>query len=138
MPRCIWVWDIERVKLAAVVVQLENVLQARWQPNPELSRSLLAFCTGTPRVYFWVADDRKSLERMAGKENGENEEESPTAAGKTFWSPLPDSNLFQVLNIRWNADGNKLVVIGRDRFCTCDIMFNSSYTGATLELSSPI
>ena len=140
MPRCMWVWNIERVKLTAVVVQLENILQARWQPNPELNKNIIAFCTGTSRVYFRVASEShgKNGDKMAGKENAENDEDCPTTTGTTFWSPLPDSDTFQVMNLRWNATGNKIVVMGRDRFCCCDILFNSNYTGVKLEVSSPI
>ena len=140
MPRCIWLWDVERVKLVAVIVQLENVLQARWQPNPELNKNVIAFCTGTPRVYFWVADGSHGNigDKIARKENGETDEICPSISGTTFWSPLPDSDSFQVMNLRWNAAGNKIVAIGRDRFCCCDIMFNSDYTGVKLEVSSSI
>jgi hypothetical protein len=30
---------------------MDNIVSAQWRPHP--AESLLAFCTGTSRVYFW-------------------------------------------------------------------------------------
>ena len=41
------------VKILALLVQLENILAARWRPDTTSHQRIIAFCTGTPRVYFW-------------------------------------------------------------------------------------
>lgn len=104
------------MKLVAVMVQLENILAARWHPEPQLVQMTLAFCTGTPRVYFWSQSD---------SEIGVDGADDEACIGCSFWIDLPAGNTFAVTNLKWNSDGTKLCLLGRDRFCTCDIDFSS-------------
>jgi hypothetical protein len=82
MPRCLWIFNTLDATLRTIIVQLDNITCAQWRPlvvnsdensdpeaasNPSSSSSsssalsatatsskpLLAFCVGTPRVYFW-------------------------------------------------------------------------------------
>lgn len=51
-PRCLWVWNALEAKLIALVVQMRSVLAAQWRPTA--GRAVLAYCTGTERVYVWT------------------------------------------------------------------------------------
>ena len=103
-PRCLWVWSAMEAKLAALLVQLENVTCARWRP----CGTVLAYCCNTPRVYFW------------------------TASGPS-WSDLPalstpDGTMApgNVSGIKWSPDGKKLVLMSKDQFRTCDVSFEET------------
>lgn len=50
-PRCIWVWNALDASLVALLVQAHPVLCASWRPKS--SKPILAFCTGSERVYIW-------------------------------------------------------------------------------------
>ena len=60
--RCLWVWSTLEAKLTALVVQIEPIVCAQWRPYVPLSATdnkdsrnerMLAYCTGTTRIYFW-------------------------------------------------------------------------------------
>ena len=61
-------------------------------------------------------------------------DEDNLGQGYSFWSELPIEAAFPVLNIRWNANGSKLILLGRDRFCSCDIIFDETHTSAVLSV----
>lgn len=49
MPYAVWVWDVQQLRLLAVLEQLAPVRTFQWDPQ----RPRLALCTGGPRVYLW-------------------------------------------------------------------------------------
>ena len=51
-PRCLWIWNGLEAKLVALLVQMQSVLSAQWKPTP--GSAVLAYCTGTERVYIWT------------------------------------------------------------------------------------
>ena len=60
--RCLWVWSTLEAKLTALVVQMEPIVCAQWRPYIPISATdskesnterMLAYCTGTSRIYFW-------------------------------------------------------------------------------------
>ena len=60
--RCLWVWSTLEAKLTALVVQIEPIVCAQWRPYVPLSATdnkdsnnerMLAYCTGTTKIYFW-------------------------------------------------------------------------------------
>lgn len=70
MPRCLWVWSTLEAKLQALIIQIDPILCAQWRPSVEEKEGeegdgeerngynsktpVLAFCTGTARIYFWT------------------------------------------------------------------------------------
>ncbi|GJM91473.1 hypothetical protein PR202_ga07848 [Eleusine coracana subsp. coracana] len=50
MPTALWIWDICRLELAAVLVQKDPIRAAAWDPNcPRL-----ALCTESTHLYMWT------------------------------------------------------------------------------------
>ena len=49
MPNCVWVWDMQRVGLQAVLEQASAVRCFLWDPR----RPRLALCTGNNKLYLW-------------------------------------------------------------------------------------
>jgi hypothetical protein len=125
-PRCVWVWRPLHAQLLALIVTLEPVLCARWRsapqnasdPAPPASEEadVLAFCTGTDRVYFWTA-----------------------AGGVTFadMSALTSDHLggsgarhgFAVISLRWAEDGSTLLLRGKESHCACQVSLPISLKG---------
>jgi WD40 repeat protein len=98
-PRCLWVWSTLDAKLKALLVQLDNVSCCRWRPfhsGDTNTKPLLAFCCGSPRVYFW-------------------------SEGGTSWVDL--TYPMNVTALRWNDNGSQLILLARSGFCTCDVVF---------------
>ena len=72
--------------------------------------NLLAFCTGTSRVYIFSIVPLETQDNQSIKNN-------------LFWLDLPLNNSFPILNLKWNDDGNKLCLIGRDKFSISELNF---------------
>ena len=117
------------IKLSSLIVNLDNILAARWSPSKVLSKPLLAFCAGSPRVYFWCPS---ALEEQSPSEKVQ----SDSIESSTFWADLPRGISFPVLNLKWSSDGSKLVLCGRDNFCVCEVHFSEAATTQTLTLDA--
>lgn len=87
MPKCVWIWDVSRLRQVAVLYQLENVRAMQWHPN----RSILAIASGTATVHFW----------------------SPNGG---LCAQVPAKSEFKVLNLRWSPDGKSLALLDNKRF----------------------
>ena len=127
-PQCLWIWDGLQAQLASLLVQLDSITCARWRPlvtydskAGDSSRavdaiSVLAFCCGAPRIYFWSPE-----------------------AGPT-WADLPidpDTGSSIVANsVQWSADGMRLLVQGSEGLCTAAV-FLDKQGGAQGVLSPP-
>jgi hypothetical protein len=66
-------------------------------------------------VYFWSF-------------NADREQEE----GVAFWVDLPTQSSFPVLNLKWNKDGSKLILSGRDSYCVCGVHFDAALSKAVL------
>ena len=60
-PRCLWIWDALHASLLAVLVQLLPIQCAAWRPSASSAEPILAFCTGTERIYFWSSGSGPSF-----------------------------------------------------------------------------
>ena len=49
MPTSLWVWDMRKLCLLAVLEQLAPVRCFQWDPK----RPRLALCTGNGKLYLW-------------------------------------------------------------------------------------
>lgn len=50
----VWVWDVARMCLAAVLQHACSVCELAWNPKPEGDAAQLAVVTASPSVYFWT------------------------------------------------------------------------------------
>ncbi|KAG1354396.1 putative WD repeat-containing protein WRAP73 [Cocos nucifera] len=92
MPTVLWIWDICRLELAAVLVQKEPIRAAAWEPTcPRL-----VLCTGSPHLYMW----------------------SPSGACCVN-IPLPN---FVIYDLKWNSDGSCLLLKDRESFCCAAVV----------------
>jgi hypothetical protein len=104
---------------------------------------VLAFSCNTPRVYFWtlqgsswadlpqivapasLADDPPKPPPSHRSLSGTRSAKPPTLALSDGGSDLDRGagvNL-AVLSLKWSPDGKQLLLIGKDRFCVCDVSF---------------
>ncbi|KAG9481957.1 hypothetical protein GDO78_010932 [Eleutherodactylus coqui] len=49
MPCCVWIWDIQKMRLSVVLEQTSPVRTFHWDPV----QPRLAICTGNSKVYLW-------------------------------------------------------------------------------------
>ena len=133
-PRCMWVWNAYDCKLINLTVLMESIVCMRWRPRLVVQEegrdvvmpSVLAMCTGTSRVYFWTSGTGKHC-------NGHNtwadlpllaataSSIAQTKAGAT--GVASGAAAFGIYNLRWSSDGQKLLLVGRDTSCTCEINY---------------
>lgn len=87
MSTVLWIWDISRLELAALLIQKEPIRAAAWDPvYPRV-----ALCTGSSHLYMW------------------------TPAGACCVNvPLPQ---FVVSDLKWNPEGTSLLLKDREALC---------------------
>jgi len=92
MPTAIWVWDLGRLTLTALLLHRSPVRSFSWDTSKAAvgDSSRLAISTADPFLFFW----------------------SPVEAAATP-CPLPQTRLF------WRGDGKSLLLQDRDRACIC-------------------
>lgn len=49
VPNAVWIWDVRKLRLFAVLEQLRPVRSFHWDPQ----QPRLAICTGGSKVYLW-------------------------------------------------------------------------------------
>ncbi|KAG9149858.1 hypothetical protein Leryth_022098 [Lithospermum erythrorhizon] len=87
MPTVLWIWDINHLELAAILIQKDPIRAAVWDP----SSTRLVLCTGSSHLYMWT----------------------PSGA-YCIAVPLP---MFSVIDLKWNPDGSCLLVKDKESFC---------------------
>jgi hypothetical protein len=146
-PRCLWIWESIREHLVALIVQLDPIYCAKWRPVISIKKNefinndddqeedscnnkykeahpLLAYCTGTRRVYFW-------------SENGSSWTDLPhLGTSKSIHEEdikvkIPTMN---VTSVDWSNDGKKLILSNKEYFCTCDVSFGLSTNNSSPDI----
>ncbi|KAK3278435.1 hypothetical protein CYMTET_13627 [Cymbomonas tetramitiformis] len=87
MPTAVWIWDMDSLELATVLLQQDPVKATVWDPV----HLRLAISTGGSRVYVWTPDGASCVH-----------------------VPLPG---FHAHNIAWNPAGTVFVLADKDTFC---------------------
>lgn len=90
MPCTLWIWDVQKLKLSAVITQGTAIKYVEWDPR----QSRLALCTGTNRLYMWSPAGSLSVE-------------------------VPVEGVFNVHSLKWHPDGNTILLLGKDQMCVC-------------------
>ncbi|XP_048751589.2 WD repeat-containing protein WRAP73-like [Ostrea edulis] len=90
MPNTLWIWDVQKLKLCAVLTQGAVIKCVEWDPlQPRLS-----LCTGTNKLYMWSPAGSLAVE-------------------------VPVEGVFNVHSLRWHPDGNTILLLGKDQMCVC-------------------
>ncbi|XP_017398173.1 WD repeat-containing protein WRAP73 isoform X2 [Cebus imitator] len=90
IPNAVWVWDIQKLRLFAVLEQLSPVRAFQWDPQ----QPRLAICTGGSRVYLWSPAGCLSVQ-------------------------VPGEGDFAVLSLCWHLSGDSMALLSKDHFCLC-------------------
>ncbi|XP_077314365.1 WD repeat-containing protein WRAP73 isoform X2 [Lithobates pipiens] len=91
MPYCVWIWDIQKMRLSVVLEQTSAVRSFHWDPV----QPRLAICTGNSRVYLW----------------------SPSGCVSVH---VPVEGNFSVLSLSWHPLGeDSLLLLSKDHLCLC-------------------
>ncbi|XP_060787460.1 WD repeat-containing protein WRAP73 isoform X3 [Neoarius graeffei] len=91
MAQCVWLWDMQRLSLQAVLEHTSAVRCFAWDPR----RPRLALCTGNTKLYLW----------------------SP--AGCVSVKVEVEGIGLQVQSLFWHCDGESLILLGKDQLCVC-------------------
>lgn len=87
MPTVLWVWDVQHLELAAILIQKDPIRAAAWDPTcPRL-----VLCTGSSNLYMWTPSGAYCIN-----------------------VPFPQ---FCVLDLKWNSDGSCLLLKDKESFC---------------------
>ncbi|KAH6790477.1 Transducin/WD40 repeat-like superfamily protein [Perilla frutescens var. frutescens] len=87
MPTVLWVWDVQHLELAAILIQKDPIRAAAWDPTcPRL-----VVCTGSTNLYMWTPSGAYCIN-----------------------VPFPQ---FSVLDLKWNSDGSCLLLKDKESFC---------------------
>ena len=97
------------------------------------SMPVLAFCCNTPRIYFWTPKGSSWADLPASTETVRSTTPAPrpsrltgaSASAAARMSAAQEEGVVQlnVIGLRWSADGRRLMVIGKECFCTCEVTF---------------
>uniref|UniRef100_A0A8D3AZK4 WD repeat containing, antisense to TP73 n=1 Tax=Scophthalmus maximus TaxID=52904 RepID=A0A8D3AZK4_SCOMX len=90
MATVVWVWDMQRMSLVAVLEQTSSVRCFQWDPR----RPRLALCTANTKLYLWSPSGCVSVQ-------------VPTEGG------------FQVQSLSWHCSGDSLILLGKEQLCLC-------------------
>ncbi|NXH18767.1 WRP73 protein, partial [Bucco capensis] len=89
-PHTVWIWELQRLQLCAVLEQLGAIQAWQWEPR----RSRLAVCTGSSRVYLWAPAGCLAVQ-------------------------VPTEADFQITAISWHPSGDSMALLSKDNFCVC-------------------
>ena len=92
MPNVVWLWDVTKLQLTALLVHISPVTCIQWDPT----HPRLAICTNGSHLYLW------------------------SVAGCASVS-VPCDPPFSIQKLLWDSTGSVLVLIGASQFCVCYI-----------------
>ncbi|KAK3803640.1 hypothetical protein RRG08_023356 [Elysia crispata] len=101
MPCAVWIWDVRRISLCALLIQANPVKCVCWDP----SRSRLALCTSNNKLYMWSPEGSLAVE-------------------------VPVEGTFLIHNLAWHPDGDAVLLIGKEQMCICFLVPTSDATVA--------
>ncbi|XP_054602344.1 WD repeat-containing protein WRAP73 isoform X1 [Nothobranchius furzeri] len=90
MATAVWVWDMQKMSLEAVLEQTAAVRCFQWDPR----HPRLALCTGNSKLYLWSPRGCVSVQ-------------------------VPAEGGFQVQSLSWHCSGDFLILLGKDQLCLC-------------------
>ena len=89
---CLWVFDLKRFRLKALLVQMKPIQDFTWHP----SRNVLTVAIGSEHVYFWQPDGTHCIPYPRDVENCGN---------------------FNIKSLHWMKNQKTILMNGNDKFC---------------------
>ncbi|CAG5130272.1 unnamed protein product [Candidula unifasciata] len=90
MPCAVWIWDISKLALCAVLIQSHPIKCVCWDPR----HPRLALCTSSNKLYMWSPDGCLSVE-------------------------APVEGTFLIHSLSWHPEGEAILLIGKEQMCVC-------------------
>lgn len=90
MPCVVWIWDVRKISLCAVLIQTHPVKSVLWDP----SRPRLVLCTSNDKLYMWSPQGCLAVE-------------------------VPVEGTFPIHNLAWHPDGDAILLIGKEQMSVC-------------------
>jgi len=90
MPNAVWLWEVSKLCLTAMLLQSSPVRAFQWDPK----QPRLAICTANSKLYMW----------------------SPAGCVSVV---VPTEVTFQITSLQFHPDGNILMLLGKDHMCLC-------------------
>lgn len=85
---------------------------------------ILAFCTGTSRVYFWTSKWGPVYAPVPKLAASQSSHRSAPRGAKA--APGSGSGKFSVTRLQWSSTvRNRLILSGKESHCVCDVQFDS-------------
>ncbi|KAF3696719.1 WD repeat-containing protein WRAP73 [Channa argus] len=97
MATAVWVWDMQKMSLEAVLEQTSAVRCFQWDPR----HPRLALCTANTKLYLWSPAGCVSVQ----------------VPSEVSASLLPGG--FQVQSLSWHCSGDSLILLGKEQLCLC-------------------
>ncbi len=106
MSNVLWIWDVAKLEIQAIIWQIDNIKIAKWDP---VHPNRLALCTGINSIaLYFLAHAILGNDKIY------------------FWRPegcstvaVPGASDFSVFNLEWNDAGTVLALYGKNRLCCC-------------------
>ncbi|XP_075502434.1 uncharacterized protein LOC142540286 [Primulina tabacum] len=87
MPTVLWIWDVQLLEVASILIQKDPIRAVAWDPTfPRL-----VFCTGSTQIYMWTPSGAYCIN-----------------------VPFPE---FSTLDLKWNSDGSSILLKDKASFC---------------------
>jgi len=93
-PNVVWVWDLARVRLCAILQHASPVKCFSWAPSASASNQRLAIVTGTQNLFMWTPKGALTVQ-------------------------VPSDSAVDIQSVSWSPDGASLVLIAKDSFSLC-------------------
>ena len=84
------------------------------------AQPLLAFCTGSPRVYFWMPGADPFWADLPEPDYAGAEAMMMGDAAATSKASAAPAAAMGVTSLQWGSNGCVLLLSGRESSCTCD------------------
>ncbi|KAH9513432.1 WD repeat-containing protein wrap73 [Bulinus truncatus] len=107
MPCVLWIWDIRKLALCAVLIQSSPIKAMKWDPHSPR----LALCTSTNKLYMWSPSGCLSVQ-------------------------IPVEGTFLIHNLLWHPDGDSILLMGKEQMCVCFLSPSAANASATHNIST--
>ncbi|KAK0041313.1 WD repeat-containing protein WRAP73 [Biomphalaria pfeifferi] len=107
MPCVLWIWDIRKLGLCAVLLQTNPIKAVKWDPCSQR----LALCTSTNKLYMWSPSGCLSVQ-------------------------VPVEGTFLIHNLSWQPEGDAILLVGKEQMCVCYLSPTAANASAAHNISA--
>jgi WD40 repeat protein len=113
LPHSLWIWDLQRLNLVALLNHMSAVRCCAWHP----SKCMLAIGTASAKLFLWTPQG-SSIVQLPNRDGDEVEIKKGVPPKKQ--STASNNQLFfQIRKIQWSSDGKCLLLMDKNRYCCC-------------------